>query len=193
MKDRFDSVISKYSSKILSCEDIFVIDYKNINGGNVDCLCENPAFECVKINNPNGIESYFILFEDNCLEKAIGDYSKQCECIAFPTEKHVKSWFLCIETKYSYSHENAFREENNYPYIMIEKIKDTVAYFRERGVIDEKKRVTGIVSFPTLIGDFSESFKPKDESFEDILINYNIIIRPTNKLKIISSKRLDFS
>ncbi|MBB6332995.1 hypothetical protein HNP24_003998 [Chryseobacterium sediminis] len=192
MKDKIKTVISKYSSRILDCENIFVVDFKNINGGEIECFCDKPEVDAVYINNPSNIESCFILFDDNCLEISTGVCSKQCECIAFPTENHPKSWILCIETKYSHSHENAFREENNYPYIMIEKIKETVAYFRKRGVIEEKKQVTGIVSFPKLIEDFSESFKPKGESIEDILIEHNILIRPTNNLKIKGVKRIVF-
>lgn len=192
MKNKIEKVISKYSSKILDSENIFVVDFKNINGGAIECFCEKPDVGAVYIHNPNNIESCFVLFEDDCLEVSVGECSKQCECIAFPTEEHPKSWILCIETKYSFSHENAFRKENNYPYIMIEKIKETVAYFRDRGVIDEKRRVTGIVSFPTLIDDFSESFKPEGESIEDILIEHNILIRPTNNLKIKGVKKLAF-
>ncbi|WP_053328085.1 hypothetical protein [Chryseobacterium gallinarum] len=190
MKDKIATVISKYSLDVLDCENFFIVDYKNINGGDIECSCTEPEVASVHLHNPSKIESYFILFGENCLEVSTVVCCKQCECVVFPTAGNDNDWILCVETKYCHSLENAFREENDYPYIMVEKIKETVAYFRSKGLIEKGRRVTGVVSFPTLIEDFSESFKPRDESIEDILLNHNIIIRPTNTITIKSTKRL---
>jgi len=77
---------------------------------------------------------------------------------------------------------------NNYPNCMIEQIVATVLYFREKGIIPNDKKVNAIVSFPPLIDDFSAHFSR--DRIAEILTTYKINIRPTNKGRIISKKRI---
>jgi hypothetical protein len=105
---------------------------------------------------------------------------------------------LFIETKYSDNIETAFRKENDYPHCMVTQILDTVQFFRSRGILESGRRATAIVSFPNLIEEFNSTFFPvrignRDVSAEDILINYNVLIRATNAAKIINPNRLKFS
>lgn len=58
------------------------------------------------------------------------------------------------------------------------------------GKIDPNRRVNAIVSFPSLISYFDAFFFQGMRSAEEILRDEKILIRPTNKATIISSKRI---
>lgn len=74
---------------------------------------------------------------------------------------------------------------------MIEQIIGCVNFFRDKDIIPRTKKVHAVLSFPTLIQDFSESFLLRcDLTPEEILENHKIIIRPSNKIQIKSNKRL---
>jgi len=153
-------------------------------------LTTNPNVPHIYVENPNDVAIHFDGFLDNALEVSPGTCCRQCECIVFPQTCNEDDWILCIETKYVHNIENAFRESNDYPNSMIDQIIDTVNYFRGKNIIENNRRVTAIVSFPTLIEDFSASFFTGTPSIEDILINNNIRIRATNTAQIISPKRI---
>jgi hypothetical protein len=171
--------------------ELFVIDYTHINGGNVEILNLRPNVDYVFIENTNRVPIYFDGFDHNALEISPGSYSKQCECLIFPQENLETNWILAIETKYVNNLANAFRENNDYPNCMITQIIDTVSYFRDKGIIGPNRRVNAIVSFPTLIEDFSATFFTGEMSIEDILIEHKIKIRATNTAQIISPKRIN--
>ncbi len=171
--------------------ELYVVDYTNINGGKVVLLNSKPTEGSVYIENINKIPVYFDGFDHNALEISTGIYSKQCECIIFPQQNIETDWILVIETKYVNSLENAFKENFDYPNCMITQVIETVNYFRNKGIIDINRRVNAIVSFPTLIEDFSSTFFTGKLSIEDILIEYKIRIRATNTAEIISNKRIN--
>jgi hypothetical protein len=170
--------------------ELYIVDYTHINKGKVLLLNSKPKEANVFLKNENKIAVHFDGFDHNALEISPGLYSKQCECIMFPQNEIETKWILVIETKYVDSLENAFRENNDYPNCMIDQVIDTVKYFRTKGIIGIKARVNAIVSFPTLIENFSSTFFTGKTSIEDILIDYKIKIRATNSGEIISDKRI---
>jgi hypothetical protein len=80
---------------------------------------------------------------------------------------------------------------------MVNQIIETVKFFRSKGILESKRRATAIVSFPNLIEEFNSAFFPvkiedKYVSVEDILLKYNVLIRATNAVRIVSPTRLQF-
>ena len=191
MLQKIKEILPSHNLILENSPELFVVDYTHINGGKVVLLNSKPNESFVYIENENKVSVYFDGFEHNALEISTGLYSKQCECIMFPEEEIENSWILVIETKYVDNIENAFRENNDYPNCMITQIIETVNYFRDKGIIEQNKRVNAIVSFPTLIEDFSSTFFTGNMSIEDLLIDYKIKIRATKKEEFISSKRIN--
>ncbi|ELY2018630.1 hypothetical protein SL053_002561 [Flavobacterium psychrophilum] len=189
MIEELNLIIPKSNCKHTSSENIFIVDYKHINNGIVELHEESPEVNFVHLSNENNVEVYFNGFLENALEIEKGNCSSQCECVLFSNPYSNTTWTLFIETKYVNSLENAFRESNEYPYSMVNQIIKTVEFFREKNLIGEET-VNAIVSFPTLIEDFSASFFTGDMSIEDILLNHKIRIRAINSAKILSNKRI---
>lgn len=79
---------------------------------------------------------------------------------------------------------------------MVKQIKETVFYFRNKGIIPKDKVVHAIISFPNLMEDFNAWTFPIQtedgtwESILDIRIKYGIIIRATNQGNIINERIL---
>lgn len=190
MKQKINSILPNHTLAEYNSDNFYVVDYKNINRGDVELHEEEPAdVKSVHLTNKNRITICFDGFKENALPRENpGDHNRQCECILFPNEEDDTNWILCIETKYTDSIQNAFRKENNYPNCMIDQIVATVTYFRENGIIPNDKKVNAIVSFPPLIDDFSAHFSR--DRIEEILTTKRINIRPTNKGRIISKKRI---
>lgn len=191
MLQKIKEILPSHNLILENSPELFVVDYTHINNGKVVLLNSKPNESFVYIENENKVSVYFDGFEHNALEISTGLYSKQCECIMFPEEDIENRWVLVIETKYVDNIENAFRENNDYPNCMITQIIETVNYFRDKGIIEQNKRVNAIVSFPTLIEDFSSTFFTGNMSIEDLLIDYKIKIRATKTAEIISSKRIN--
>lgn len=191
MKNRLKECLPHHTLHQSQADNFYVVDYKNINSGNVELLEIVPDnIKSVHLKNQQLIPVLFDGFADNALMISKGKYSKQCECVLFPEECHTSDWILFIETKYTNNLQSAFKKEHDYPYCMVNQIVSTVEYFRNKGILEKEKRATAIVSFPNLIDEFNSTFFSKDVSELDILLKYNILIRATNSADIISSKRI---
>jgi hypothetical protein len=198
MKNRIAEILPEHTLIQSRSKNIYIVDYKNRNKGKV-CLLECEPFDIktVYLKNENEIAVLFDGFDENALPIRKGTYNRQCECVIFPEICNNDDWVLFIETKYSDNLANAFREENGYPHCMVKQILETIKFFRSKGILENRRRTTAIVSFPNLIEEFNSTFFPvriedKDVSAEDILAEHNILIRATNAAQIISPKRLKF-
>ena len=198
MKNRIIEILPEHILVQSNSKNIYIADYKNLNKGKV-CLLENEPsdIKAVHLKNENEIAVLFDGFEENALPIKKGTYSRQCECVIFPEVCNENDWVLFVETKYADNFVNAFRQENDYPNCMVEQILETVKFFRSKGILENGRRATAIVSFPNLIEEFNGTFFPvrideKVVSAEDILGEYNILIRATNSVQIKSPKRLKF-
>ena len=168
---------------------LYVKDMKKSNGGNavIDC-CKTKGVPAVELYNPKSLEYQieFDAFPDNALPLSKGHYEEQCECVMFPENSDQNEWVLFIETKYAEKLESAKNPQYRYPEKMVEQIRKTVKYFRDKNILSPNKVVYAIISFPFIEEGFeSWSFpiKKKDgtlESVEDILFNDKIHIRATN-------------
>jgi hypothetical protein len=198
MKNKIAKILPKHRLVQSNSRNIYVVDYKNLNKGKVCLLETEPSdIKTVYLKNENEVAVLFDGFEENALPISKGTYNRQCECVVFPAVCNNDDWVLFIETKYSDNLENAFREENDYPYCMVKQIVETVKFFRSKGILESGRRTTAIVSFPNLIEEFNSTFFPvriddSEVSAEDILAEHNILIRATNTVQIKSPKRLKF-
>jgi len=192
MIQKINKIIKNQKHGVIDSENIFIIDYKNINGGEVEVLDTKPGYSCVHLSNENRVEVFFVAFKGNALKvKTQEGQVKQCECVMFPTSLNETDWALFIETKYTYSLKIALDEKVDYPNTMIEQIISTVSYFRDNGILPAEKRVYGIVSFPTLIENFSEAFFTRSKlTAEEILLKHKVLIRATNDGRIKSQKNI---
>jgi len=198
MKNRLLVQLPKHKNCICSIynPNLFIVDWKNTNGGKVEISGnKNNNINAVYLQNKKNIELFFDGFPENALPISKKSRCKQCECVTFPFNCNEEEWVLFIETKYA-QNENAARNSRfDYPCCMVKQIKETVKYFREKGIISDNKIVHAIISFPNLVDNFNSWVFPitqndKEESILDILINDKIIIRATNKAKIESDTEL---
>ena len=171
--------------------NIYIVDYKKLNNGDVVLLENEPDdIKYVYLENANKVSLYFDGFKDNALVINRGEYSQQCECVLFPTDCNETDWVLFIECKYSYDLKTASDVKNGYPQKMISQIVDTVSFFRDKGILEAKRRATAIVSFPNLMEEFNSTFFSGEFTELDILKEHNILIRATNSAIIKSQKRI---
>jgi hypothetical protein len=174
-----------------SAPNIYIVDYKKLNKGDVVLLEDEPDdIKYVYLENTNGISIYFDGFKDNALVIKAGEHSQQCECVLFPTDCNETDWVLFIECKYTYDLKTASDVKNGYPQKMISQIVDTVTFFRKKGILEEKRRASAIVSFPNLMEEFNSTFFTGRYTELDILKEHNILIRATNSATIKSQKRI---
>ena len=191
MISRIQKALPKHTITSSVSSTLFIVDYKNINGGGVKLHDTKPHDKAVYLENSIPIEIFFDGFEENCLPTDDpGVCNSQCECVMFPKSEDDNHWILFIEMKYANDRTAAFRKDRNYPENMITQILETVNYFRRNEIISKDKRVNAIVSFPKLIEEFSSTFFTGKMSVDDILYDHNILIRATNTGFIKSKKRL---
>jgi hypothetical protein len=192
MKVKIEKFLPFHTIQEVESPILYVADYKNSCCGKVQILSVEPAdIKYVCINNPNQTKILFDGFDDNALPIKKGSFSKQCECVLFPSTCLQDDWVLFIETKYSFDLRTAFDENNDYPHCMINQVIETVKYFRDKGILEPNRRVNAIVSFPNLIEDFSGTFFTGNISEIDILTRYKILMRATNSATVISNKRIN--
>ncbi|WP_417939336.1 hypothetical protein [Flavobacterium sp. RS13.1] len=172
-----------------SSENLYIVDYKNINGGGVELLENEPSENYVHLKNEGGICVCFTGFKDNALEIETGFYSQQCECVVFPDSCVETDWVLFIECKYSKDLKTASDVKNGYPKKMIDQVVESVKYFRRREIIGIDKRVNGILAIPTLMEEFS-AFMFSPDLFVEILLEHKVKIRAANSAIIKSEKRI---
>lgn len=194
MKDSIEKKLSEHTIIESKAANIYIVDYKNLNNGEVTLLENMPNdIKYVHLENNTEVAVYFDGFKDNALKITTGNYSQQCECVLFPTSCDETDWVLFIECKYTYDLKSATDVKNGYPQKMISQIIDTVSFFRNKGILKATKRATAIVSFPNLMEEFNSAFFTGELNVLDILIEYNILIRATNSAKIKSSKRISLN
>ena len=192
MIQKINAVIAEQSNGTIDAENIYVIDYKNINGGEVEITENKPVHNCVHLTNEKKVNVHYVAFKENALKvKTREGQVKQCECVLFPTSLNADDWVLFIETKYTSNLKTALDEKVDYPNTMIAQIISTVSYFRNNGILPTDKKVFAIVSFPKLIEAFSEAFFTRSIlTREEISIKHKILISPTNEGIIKSQTRI---
>lgn len=192
MIQRINDIIKDQHNGKIASEDIFIIDYKNINGGQVEVVDTKPEFQCVHLINPNNIEVIYVAFLDNALKDTTpAGQLEQCECVLFPSSMEKDDWILFVETKYSADFRAAMDKGYDYPNKMIRQIISTVNYFRHKEILPPNKQVQAIISFPRLIEPFSEAvFTRSHITQTDISLKYKITLKAANKGEIKSQKRI---
>lgn len=174
-----------------NAQAIYIVDYKNLNGGPVCLLETEPTdIKAVDITNANSVPIYFDAFKDNALVKSTGNHSQQCEGVLFPKTENETDWVLFVECKYTYDLKTATNTEYGYPKKAIDQIIETVSFFRDKGILEQNRRATAIIALPNLMEEFNSTFFTGQLSVIDILIQHKIFIRATNSAIIKSSKNI---
>lgn len=192
MIQKINNVILAQNNGTIDSENIYVIDYKNIDGGEVEILENEPEHNYFHLTNEKKVKVHYVAFEENALKVNTPEGQvKQCECVLFPTTLKSDDWVLFIETKYANNFQSAFLGNIDHPNTSIKQIISTVEYFREKDILPKDKKVFAIVSFPKIIEAFSEAFFTRSElTIEEISIKYKILLRPTNSGVIKSQTRI---
>lgn len=198
MKNRLLAQLPKHKTCLCSIYNphLYIVDWKDYNEGGVEISgVKRKAINAVHISNDYNIEVFFDGFPENALPITKKKRSRQCECVVFPITCDQKEWVLFIETKYANNINAAKNPDSDYPYCMVRQIKDTVSFFRKKGIIAENKIVHAIIAFPNLMEGFNSWVFPikhgdVEESILDIRINDKIIIRATNNARIINDKNI---
>lgn len=182
MIQKINSIIKAQSNSTINSPDIYVIDYKNINGGSVEVLDEKPIYECVHLQNVFTTELIYVTFHDNALKVNLPQGQiEHCECVLFPSSLSEDDWVLFIETKYASDLTRAINPEYDYPNKMINQIISTVNFFRDNDILPKDKQVKAIISFPKLLDAFSEAiFTRSNLTQTQISLDYRITIKATN-------------
>jgi hypothetical protein len=182
--------------EIVNYNPIYVCDWKNTDSKKgVEVSATPLPIKSVCLHNDKAISIVFDGFGENALEEKKGYSCRQCECMLFPNNCS-EYWILLIETKYAGDEKLAFRKESNYPNCMVEQIIATVDYFRRQQIIENRRKIHAIVSFPMVDSDFHDRINAvlqesnESISIEEIKEQHNIIIRGCNEATIISEKRI---
>lgn len=189
MKQRLLKALPLHIETLQTCQGIslYVVDWKDENGGGVEIYEEEPQRRFVQIKNPNAIDILFDGFAENALPIKKGQYCSQCECVLFPETANREEWVLFIEMKYARDEFKALDPRNRYPSKMVNQIIKTVDYFREKHILASDKTVNAIVSFPEL-QHFNAWFA--NDAVEDALKNHRVIIRAINQATIVDDKNI---
>ena len=179
-KDYLDSLQGKV---------LYVADWKDENNGGISFTDYDVERAAVRLLNPSMLSVFCDKFPENALPIKKGCFSQQCECILFPQDEaeDTDDWRLFIETKYAKDEAKARDERNNYPQKMVGQIEATVEYFRNKGILEENQVVYAIVSFP-MLDNYNAWFD--QNLLLDALVKHHIIVRASNKAKVISKKVL---
>lgn len=65
MIQKINEVIAKQSNGTIDAENIYIIDYKNINGGDVEIIENQPIHNCVHLTNENKVNVHYVAFKEN--------------------------------------------------------------------------------------------------------------------------------
>jgi hypothetical protein len=193
MKDAILKVLPNHRLDESRAKKIYIADYKKQTNGKKGIVISDTELEDIKyvrLDNDSELPIYFNGFKESALPIDVGEYSEQCEGVAFPQTCEKSDWVLFIECKYTFSVELAKNEEIDYPTKMISQILTTIEYFRTKGILSIDKPVYAMVAFPNLQGPFDGWFFARIPSATQIKKQYKITIRATNFATIVSSKHI---
>jgi hypothetical protein len=192
MIQKINEFIIAQNNSTIDTENIYIIDYKNINGGGVEIIENEPGHGHVHLTNNKKLNIFYVAFKENALKVSTPEGQvKQCECVLFPTTLDSDDWVLFVETKYANNFQSAFLGNIDHPNTSIKQIISTVEYFREKDILPKDKKVFAIVSFPKIIEPFSEAFFTRSElTMEEISTKHKILLRATNSGIIKSKTRI---
>lgn len=193
MRTRINDHIKEHQVYPCSYTDIHIVDWKKFTNENLkvhDCIPVNPKtgqpVYSVRLQNESSTPILVDAFGENALQYCKKRKARQCECVIYPDNYKETDWVLFVEMKYAENELAAFRKENDYPNKMIEQIKQTVQFFKDKNILPENKEVYAIVSFPNLLSAFNSTIFSLN-TINDIYLDYGIIIRGTNNAEIVSS------
>lgn len=170
---------------------LYIIDWKDENDGGISFSNYDMGRPAVCLVNPHELAICCDKFPENALPVKKGCFSQQCECVLFPNDgfDDDSNWVLFVETKYAKDEQKARDERNKYPDKMVAQIEATVEYFRDRGILNSDKTVFAIVSFPMLDNNFNAWFD--QNLIHEAWAGHRIIMRATNRAKILSKERIN--
>lgn len=171
MKNRLLAQLPQHKTCLCSIYNphLYIVDWKDYNKGAVEISgAQRNVINAVHILNENNVKVFFDAFPENALPITKKKRSRQCECVVFPITCDQDEWILFIETKYANSIHAAKNPDSDYPYCMVRQIKETVSYFRMKGIISENKIVHAIYNPQIQISAESETkrsiFREKDKT-----------------------------
>lgn len=193
MRTRINDNIKEHQAYPCSYTEIHIVDWKKFTNENLkvhDCIPVDPRtgqlIRSVRLMNTTAVPVIVDAFGENALVYTKKRKARQCECVIYPDDFKETDWVLFVEMKYAENEIAAFRKENDYPNNMIEQIKQTVQFFKDKKILPPEKVVYAIVSFPNLLATFNSTLFSFN-AINDIYLDYGIIIRGTNNAEIISS------
>lgn len=116
--------------------------------------------DCSLLSNEYNLSIDFNIFDDHQFKSDENKDIEHCECCCFPTNNDDQTWVSFIEIK-----DCKAKNINDFKDKAKEQIKSTVHVFRKHNIIDKKKVVYGIISFPrknkisfnqTIFDDYTE-------------------------------------
>jgi hypothetical protein len=109
MIQKINEFIIAQNNSTIDTENIYIIDYKNINGGGVEIIENEPGHGHVHLTNNKKLNIFYVAFKENALKVSTPEGQvKQCECVLFPTTLDSDDWVLFVETKYANNFQSAF-------------------------------------------------------------------------------------
>ena len=94
----------------------------------------------VCLRNDSAMSILVDAFGENALQYSKKKKARQCECVIYPDNYKDTDWVLFVEMKYAENEIAAFRKGNDYPNNMIEQIKQTVQFFKDKCILPQEKR-----------------------------------------------------
>lgn len=177
--------VCKCQSEVLTSEKIYLVDLKAVkNCEGIKAYEAEPEYEALLLDNQSQTAVELVAFEENAFEIRRGRYEKQCECALYPYGSDEASWLLFIEMKYTQNEYNVQRDEWHKK--AVDQIRSSVDFLKQKGVIEDDRKLNAIVSFPKL-SSFSAWLT---QYVSNELKKDNIIARCTNRATIVNDKIL---
>lgn len=142
--------------------------------------------DCLIFENPSQLPVVCNIFDDNQFKDEKGKDLPHCECILFPESLQDDISAAFVEIKDCKSKNISVYKDK----VKIQIIS-TAQIFRDKGIIEKRQRVYGIISFPRRNKvSFNQTIFDDVTEYKKLYQKYRVSFFPTNNVFIVDEKKL---
>ena len=161
-------------------KEFYVVDFteRTKSARSVEVLV-TPEIDPLIVKNPTKLSITTSIFKPQSLVGKNNKEIKQCECVMYPTHNNDSTWIMFIEIKDCKPGNAA-----EYYKEVKEKFEVNVGFFREKGIISEKKVVYAVASFPRKDKTNFHNHLIKATEWKKFRDDHKIMIKGTNQITV---------
>lgn len=146
----------------------------------------NKNMDCLIFENPSQLSIVCNIFDDNQFKDNTGKDIQHCECVLFPESVQGDMGTAFVEIK-----DCKVKNVSVYKDKVKSQIISTVQIFRDKGIIERRQCVYGIISFPRRNKvSFNQTIFDDATEYKKLYQEYRIRFFPTNNVSIVNKKKL---